>query len=73
MCSSVVSVRPSRATVSRWPMIPSRSATSALHMYAPMFVVEVWTLVLPSEFSASAGSPLCASVIATNDAHVVCA
>ena len=73
MCSSVVSVRPSRSTVSRWPMIPSRSATSALHMYAPMFVVEVWTLVLPSALSASAGSPLRASVIATNDAHVVCA
>ena len=51
-------------------MIRSRSATSALHMYAPMFVVEVWTLVLPSALSASAGSPLCASVIATNDAHV---
>ena len=70
MRSSVASVRRSRSTVSRWPMIRSRSATSALHMYAPMFVVEVWTLVLPSALSASAGRPLCASVMATNDAHV---
>jgi hypothetical protein len=38
----------SRATVSAWLMNPSRSATSALHMYAPMLVVEVWTLVAPS-------------------------
>ena len=70
MRSSVVSVVPSRSTVSRWPMIPSRSATSALHMYAPMFVVDVCTLRVPSALSESAGSPLRASVIATNDAHV---
>jgi hypothetical protein len=63
-------VLPSRSTVSPWPMMPSRSATSALHMYAPMFVVEVCTLRVPSNFSVSAGSPLCASVIAANDAHV---
>ena len=35
-----------------------------------MFVVEVWTLRVPSALSASAGSPLCSSVIATNDAQV---
>ena len=35
-----------------------------------MFVVEVWTLVVPSAFSTSAGSPLCASVIATKEAQV---
>ena len=39
-------------------------------MYAPMFVVEVWTLVVPAALSASAGSPLCGSVIATNEAQV---
>ena len=54
-------------------MKPSRRATTALHMYAPMFVVEVWTLVVPSALSTSAGSPLFASVIATNDAQVVSA
>ena len=42
-------------------------------MYAPMFVVDVCTLVLPSALRMSAGSPDCASVIATNDAHVPCA
>ena len=63
----------SRSTVSRWPMMRSRSATSALHMYAPMFVVEVWSLRVPSALSVSAGSPLSRSVIATNDAHVVSA
>ena len=39
-------------------------------MYAPMFVVEVWTLRVPSAFSVSAGRPLCSSVMATNDAQV---
>jgi hypothetical protein len=39
-------------------------------MYAPMLVVEVWTLVLPSLFSTSAGRPDERSVIATKDAHV---
>ena len=67
---SVVSVRDSRATSSLSSMKPSRCATTALHMYAPMFVVEVWTLVVPSALSTSAGSPLFASVIATKDAHV---
>ena len=38
-----------------------------------MFVVEVWTLAVPSALSVSAGRPLCASVIATNDAHVASA
>ena len=51
-------------------MIPSRSATMALHMYAPMFVVDVSALVVPSEFSLSAGSPVVGLVMATNDAHV---
>src|SRR4051795_12747442 len=35
-----------------------------------MFVVEVWTLVVPSAFSTSAGSPELVSVIATNELHV---
>ena len=70
MCSSVVTVRDSRFTSSRFEMKPSRCAATALHMYAPMLVVEVWTLVLPSLFRTSAGRPEERSVIATNDAHV---
>lgn len=35
-----------------------------------MFVVDVWTLVVPSAFSLSAGIPLATSVIAANDAQV---
>ena len=35
-----------------------------------MFVVDVCTLVVPSAFRASAGSPEAGSVIAANDAHV---
>ena len=54
-------------------MIPSRSATSALHMYAPMLVVEVCTLRVPSASRRSAGSPERSSVIATNEAHVAVA
>ena len=46
------------------------AATTALHMYAPMFVVDVCTLRVPSYLSESAGSPVRSSVIATNDAHV---
>ena len=53
-----------------WVMIPSRSATMALHMYAPMFVVDVSALVVPSAFSLSAGSPVVGLVMATKDAHV---
>ena len=63
-------MRDSRFTSSRFETMPSRSAATALHMYAPMFVVEVWTLVLPSLFRMSAGRPEERSVIATNDAHV---
>ena len=44
--------------------------TTALHMYAPMFVVEVWTLVLPSAVEDVGRQPGRSSVIATNDAHV---
>src|SRR4051794_35308066 len=51
-------------------MNPSRRATTALHMYAPMFVVEVCRLVVPSLSRLSAGSPEDASVIASNDAQV---
>jgi hypothetical protein len=51
-------------------MIPRRSATTVLHMYAPMFVVDVWTLAVPSAFRLSAGRPVFGSVIATNEAHV---
>ena len=51
-------------------MMPRRSAATALHMYAPMFVVDVCTLVVPSALRMSAGSPERSSVIATNDAHV---
>ena len=51
-------------------MMPSSSATTALHMYAPMFVVDVWTLRVPSLSRMSAGSPLPASVIASNERHV---
>jgi hypothetical protein len=39
-------------------------------MYAPMFVVEVWTERVPSASSRSAGSPVWSSVMATNDAQV---
>src|SRR4051812_20855100 len=39
-------------------------------MYAPMLVVEVWTLRDPSALRLSAGRPDCSSVIATNEAHV---
>ena len=35
-----------------------------------MLVVDVWTLVVPSEDRLSAGRPLAGSVIATNDAQV---
>ena len=35
-----------------------------------MFVVEVWTLRVPSKRSVSAGSPLSSSVMAANDCHV---
>jgi hypothetical protein len=73
ICSSVPIVRSRRETSSSWPMIPSRSAATALHMYAPMFVVEVCTERDPSSPSTSAGSPLSSSVIATNEAHVVLA
>ena len=38
-----------------------------------MFVVDVWTLVVPSALRMSAGRPDCSSVIAANDAHVVSA
>ena len=73
MCSSVVTVLDSRSTSSFLRMIPSRSAATALHMYAPMFVVDVCTLVVPSALSTSAGRPEFSSVIAANDAHVVSA
>jgi hypothetical protein len=38
-----------------------------------MFVVEVWTLVVPSASRLSAGNPESGSVMAANDAHVSCA
>src|SRR4051794_37538560 len=52
-----VTVRDRRDTSSRRPMKPIFCATTALHMYAPMFVVDVCTDVVPSAFSASPGSP----------------
>src|SRR3954447_17013259 len=73
MCSSVVSVRDSRVTSSWLSMNPSRRAATALHMYAPMLVVDVWTLVVPSALSTSAGSPESVSTIAVNESHVRCA
>jgi hypothetical protein len=39
-------------------------------MYAPMFVVEVWTLREPSASRMSAGRPDRRSVMASNDFHV---
>ncbi len=73
-CRSIVSSEPRvvsrRATASSCSMNPRRSATTVLHMYAPMFVVDVWTLGVPSAARLSAGSPVSASVIATNDAQV---
>src|SRR4051794_3754275 len=68
--SSVASVCVMRATASACPMVPSRSTTTVLHRYAPMFVVEVWTLGVPSAWRLSAGRPLSGSVIATSDAQV---
>src|SRR5262245_9728641 len=38
-----------------------------------MFVVEVWTLVLPSALRTSAGSPERVSTMAVKDLHVRCA
>ena len=51
-------------------MIPRRSAATALHMYAPMFVVDVCTERVPSASSRSVGRPVAGSVIATNEAQV---
>ena len=51
-------------------MNPRCRAETALHMYAPMLVVEVWTLLVPSLSRMSAGSPDDGSVIATNDSQV---
>ena len=51
-------------------MRPSSSAATALHMYAPMFVVEVCTLVVPSALRMSAGRPERSSVMATKDSQV---
>ena len=48
---SVSSVRDRRCVSSRSLMRPSRWATTALHMYAPMFVVDVLTSRVPSAFS----------------------
>ena len=70
MPSSVVSVRAARSRSSRLPMIPSRSAATALHRYAPMFVVDVCTSRRPSANSWSVGRPDAGSVIAAIDAHV---
>ena len=70
MPSSVEIVRFMRAASSRREMMPSRSAATALHMYAPMLVVDVCTSRSPPAWSWSVGSPLCSSVIATNDCHV---
>ena len=39
-------------------------------MYAPMLVVDVWMLRVPSAFRLSAGSPESVSVIATNEDQV---
>jgi hypothetical protein len=68
--SSVVSVRDARDTSSRVPMMPRSRATTALHRYAPMFVVEVCTLRVPSSPRLSAGNPVRASVMAASDAQV---
>jgi len=51
-------------------MIRSRSAATALHMYAPMLVVDVCTLRVPSRPKMSGGRPLCSSVIAANERQV---
>src|SRR3954451_10860905 len=55
--SSVPIVFDKRATPSAWLIRPRRSAATALHMYAPMLVVEVCTLRDPSASRLSAGSP----------------
>ena len=70
MPSSVVIVFVSRLTTSAWSTMPSFSAAMALHMYAPMLVVDVCTSVWPSSKSWSVGSPLSVSTIAVNDAQV---
>ena len=67
---SVVSVFESRMTSSFSEMMPRRWAATALHMYAPIFVVDVCTLRLPWLVRTSAGRPERPSVIATKDAHV---
>ncbi len=53
--------------------MPSFSAATALHMYAPMLVVDVCTLVVPSRLRMSGGRPDRSSVIVANDRHVACA
>src|SRR5947209_8073229 len=70
MPASEVNVAAMRRLSSRREMIPSRSAATALHMYAPMSVGDVCTLVLPSPFRTSAGRPDGVSTIAASDAHV---
>ena len=70
MSSSVPIVRRSRDTSSERRMMPSRSAVTALHMYAPMLVVDVWTERLPSLSRMSLGRPDCSSVIAANERQV---
>ena len=51
-------------------MTLSFSATTVLHMYPPMLVVEVSTLWTPADDNLSAGSPVAVFVIATSEAHV---
>jgi hypothetical protein len=68
--SSESMVRDSRATASRRSTMPSSRATSVLHMYAPMLVVEVWTLRVPSAARMSAGSPDRGSVMASKERQV---
>ena len=51
-------------------MIPVFRAATALQRYAPMFVVDVWTLRVPSSARLSATSPLPSYVIAAIEAHV---
>src|SRR5659263_10404 len=73
MVERVVRVRVSRVCASRWPMMPSFSATTVLHRYAPMFVGDVYPDRDAADSSASmlsAGRPVLSSVIAANDAQV---
>jgi hypothetical protein len=51
-------------------MMRNRAAATALHMYAPMLVVEVCTSVVPSACNWSVGNPLPVSTIAVKERQV---